>query len=145
MSDPLTEMLRMQEFLQKEHDRAKGLGMTHPMDRQTAKVPCNGCKLCCQRQIIVLFPEKGDQVETYEHWEFKDGTPYLPLKPNGDCYYLGEKGCTIHDRAPYLCRTFDCRQDFKQYTRKERRFLIKTKQNRKDILQRGNDLLRGLP
>lgn len=30
-------------------------------------------------------------------------------KANGECVYLGENGCTIHDRAPSLCRVVDCR------------------------------------
>jgi hypothetical protein len=30
-------------------------------------------------------------------------------KPNGDCIYLDEQGCSIHDRAPSLCRSADCR------------------------------------
>jgi hypothetical protein len=30
-------------------------------------------------------------------------------KPNGECIYLDEHGCTIHDKAPSLCRSADCR------------------------------------
>jgi hypothetical protein len=30
-------------------------------------------------------------------------------KPNGDCIYLAERGCSIHDRAPSLCKAADCR------------------------------------
>jgi Fe-S-cluster containining protein len=33
----------------------------------------------------------------------------LAHKANGDCIYLEEKGCSIHGRAPYMCRTMDCR------------------------------------
>jgi hypothetical protein len=41
--------------------------------------------------------------------------PYIPgalmiaHKPNGECIYLNEHGCSIHDRAPSLCRSADCR------------------------------------
>jgi hypothetical protein len=41
--------------------------------------------------------------------------PYIPgalmiaHKPNGDCIYLDEKCCSIHDHAPSLCRSADCR------------------------------------
>jgi uncharacterized protein len=45
----------------------------------------------------------------------------LKRKANGDCYYLGPTGCTIHDRAPALCREFDCRTLFTALTRQERR------------------------
>jgi hypothetical protein len=41
--------------------------------------------------------------------------PYIPdalmvaHKPNGECVYLDEKGCSIHDHAPWLCKIADCR------------------------------------
>lgn len=34
----------------------------------------------------------------------------LKHKPNGDCVYLDENGCSIHDHAPWVCRMFDCRR-----------------------------------
>lgn len=34
----------------------------------------------------------------------------LAHKANGECVYLGKKGCTIHDRAPIVCKAFDCRR-----------------------------------
>lgn len=34
----------------------------------------------------------------------------IELTPEGNCVYLGEGGCTIHDRAPVICRVFDCRR-----------------------------------
>jgi hypothetical protein len=30
-------------------------------------------------------------------------------KPTGECIYLDEQGCSIHDHAPSLCRVADCR------------------------------------
>ena len=41
--------------------------------------------------------------------------PYIPgalmiaHKPNGECIYVVNGGCSIHDRAPSLCRIADCR------------------------------------
>lgn len=41
--------------------------------------------------------------------------PYIPgaimlaNKPNGECIYLTENGCSIHDNAPSMCRVADCR------------------------------------
>jgi hypothetical protein len=41
--------------------------------------------------------------------------PYIPgalmiaHKPGGECVYLENGGCSIHDRAPSLCRAADCR------------------------------------
>ena len=36
------------------------------------------------------------------------------------CVYLGDAGCTIHERAPYVCRKFDCRVRFLQWTQGEK-------------------------
>lgn len=33
----------------------------------------------------------------------------LAHKPNGECVYVEEGGCSIHERAPSLCRSADCR------------------------------------
>jgi len=33
----------------------------------------------------------------------------LANKPNGECIYLTENGCSIHDNAPSMCRVADCR------------------------------------
>lgn len=33
----------------------------------------------------------------------------LAHKDNGDCIYLGDTGCTIHERKPQQCREMDCR------------------------------------
>jgi hypothetical protein len=72
-------------------------------------VPCNGCTLCCQRDAIRL--EAEDRPEDYQ----TEPHPYLPgalmlaHKPNGECVYLDAQGCSIHGRAPSLCRVADCR------------------------------------
>jgi Fe-S-cluster containining protein len=77
-------------------------------------VPCNGCTACCQRDLIFLKPELGDVVETYETFAATNpltGEQGIALKhkPGGGCIYVDEHGCTIHDRAPVVCREFDCR------------------------------------
>ena len=72
-------------------------------------VPCNGCTLCCQGDAVRLEPE--DRVEDYETepHPYIRGALMLAHKPNGECVYLAEGGCSIHDRAPSLCRSADCR------------------------------------
>lgn len=77
-------------------------------------VPCNGCTTCCQNELLFLHPEDGDNPAEYLTQRVLHpltGRPGLALKqkPNGDCMYLGISGCTIHDRAPAICREFDCR------------------------------------
>lgn len=83
----------------------------------TVSVPCNGCTACCQNDMLMLHPELGDDPAQYETTPAINpvtGKPGLMLKhkPNGGCFYLGESGCTIHDRAPAICRKFDCRAMF---------------------------------
>jgi hypothetical protein len=73
------------------------------------EVPCNGCTICCQGDAIRLQPE--DRVTNYktEPHPYIQGALMIVHKPNGECIYLNENGCSIHDHAPSLCRTADCR------------------------------------
>lgn len=77
---------------------------------RTIAVPCNGCTLCCQKDAVRLLPE--DDAATYR----TEAHPYLPGElmlahgPGGNCIYLGPDGCSIHDCAPSLCRSADCRE-----------------------------------
>jgi Fe-S-cluster containining protein len=82
-------------------------------------VPCNGCTACCRNTApIGIWPSHGDNlafyVQRYMVEEFLEtidghtGTGYaLRRKPNGDCHFLGDSGCTIYQHRPYQCRTFD--------------------------------------
>jgi hypothetical protein len=53
-------------------------------------------------------------------------TAFLQCGETGECIYLGQDGCTIHDRAPAICRAFDCRDLFLSKTRAERLAMIKS-------------------
>ncbi len=92
-------------------------------------VPCNGCRLCCINDVIVLHPEHGDRPELYLTVPIThplNGKPALMLqhKANGECVYLGESGCKIHDHAPAICREYDCRAQYRSMPRAERRHLV---------------------
>jgi len=116
----------------------------------TASVPCNGCTACCQNELLMLHPEMGDIVEAYETQAVTNpitGERRMALKqkPNGDCLYLGDKGCTIHDRAPAICKAFDCRRFFLNIgSRNERRRLLKTGYITKDVIEAGRKRLNTL-
>src|SRR3990167_3882431 len=72
-------------------------------------VPCNGCTLCCKGDSLRLLPEDDPkQYQTVPHNYFQ-GQLMLDHKPNGDCIYLGDTDCTIHERRPQMCREMDCR------------------------------------
>ena len=51
----------------------------------------------------------------------------LATTPEGACVYLGEKGCTIYERRPLICRTFDCRKHYLILPRQDRDNLVRLK------------------
>lgn len=104
------------------------------MGGERSVVPCDGCTACCKRECVVLYPEHGDDPSQYETVPATLNTGLMALigtrrvmlqhKENGECIYLGEAGCTIWDKAPSLCKVFDCRKWFLKFTRAERRKLL---------------------
>jgi Fe-S-cluster containining protein len=108
-------------------------------------VPCGDCHLCC-RMMTPVLPERGDDPLQYDTalCLTPGKEPYLILnrQNNGDCIYLGEHGCTIHARAPWVCRTFDCRALFKASDRAGRKQAIKRGDMSKEIFDRGRELLK---
>ncbi len=69
-------------------------------------------------------------MDSYRHQvaEGPEGKPVFLLETtNGACVYLGPSGCTIYERRPLLCRTFDCRKHY----------LILPRQDRDNLVQLG--------
>lgn len=114
-------------------------------------VPCAGCTACCKNELLMLHPEMGDKPEAYETQDVTNpltGKPGIALKQkrNGDCTYLGDDGCTIHDRAPAICREFDCRQFFLNMgDRATRRKLLSQGLLTKEVMDAGRKRLASLP
>jgi Fe-S-cluster containining protein len=101
---------------------------------------CNGCTACCRGfQVIMLHPNEGDVPENYDPIKLQqhptlNGAPWpdgllpdewkekliLKHKENGDCIYLEENGCTIYDKRPVICRSFDCRINYMRWTKARR-------------------------
>jgi len=105
-------------------------------------VPCNGCTLCCQGDAVRITEEdNADEYLTESH-------PYIPNalmiahKPNGDCIYLNDTGCSIHDRAPSLCRSADCRSLALKYDFDTAMQLHKMKRIDIRVWDKGKDLLK---
>jgi len=94
-------------------------------------VPCNACTECCRsNQGLFLHPGRGDDVESYRHrvlTEQATGNPVflLATEANGQCVYLGASGCTIYERRPLLCRSFDCRKHYLILPRQDRDNLVR--------------------
>jgi Fe-S-cluster containining protein len=87
------------------------------MGQERNVVPCNGCTAFCRHERIILSEEHGDDHTQYYAIPTRKGLDgplewMLAHKRNGDCIYLGKDGCTIHERAPWVCRQFDCRKWF---------------------------------
>jgi hypothetical protein len=112
-----------------------------------ADVPCGKCRLCCQTLIVPLAVEEYAQYDWA--WICKpDGTRLsenaraLKRKPNGDCIYLDERGCSIHGRAPHVCQRFDCRELFLSSDRAGRRQAIRSGKIPKSLFDRGREMVR---
>jgi uncharacterized protein len=73
------------------------------------RVPCNGCTLCCQGDAVRLEPEDMERGYQTEPHPYIPGALMIAHKASGECVYLDEHGCSIHGRAPSLCRSADCR------------------------------------
>lgn len=72
-----------------------------------AKVPCQGCRECCWHHRVDVYPgleptEGLDVVHTASGYS-------LRKRADGACVHLGEGGCTVYDRRPLACRSYDCR------------------------------------
>ena len=91
-------------------------------------VPCNGCHHCCRSEVVAILPEEGDDLQRYDHQIIdvpgQGAVAVLKHRPNGDCVYLDDNGCTIHGHAPFMCRIFDCRRWYQGHTRSQRRKMI---------------------
>ncbi len=72
---------------------------------------CAGCRACCLHERIELHPELGDDPSLYKTETDKGKIYFAPRVPGkiGPCQYLGATGCTIYEKRPALCRSFDCR------------------------------------
>ena len=102
-------------------------------------VPCNGCTLCCHRDAIRILPEDDSTLYQTEAHEYFPGELQLVHKPDGDCIYLGENGCTIHSKAPRMCLQFDCRIMAEKLTYTRAR---KLKGYRMPVWKKGRELLK---
>jgi len=87
---------------------------------------CQGCTTCCkwagQKEVQVrLEPEEIGHFKTDP-----DNPDLLRTKKNGDCIYLEEYGCGIHERSPINCRAFDCRELLKEVMADKTNVFIRT-------------------
>jgi len=119
-------------------------------DARVADVPCAGCTLCCRTLIVPLAEEEYEQyvdAAGEPNWGWittADGKRHgraLKRKPNGECVYLNERGCSIHGHAPHVCQRFDCRQLFSKSDRAWRRQQVKEGKLPKALFDKGREML----
>jgi hypothetical protein len=88
-------------------------------------------------------------VESYRHRVLTDqatGSPIflLATEENGQCVYLGAKGCTIYERRPLLCRSFDCRAHYLILPRQDRDNLVRLGLSSRAVFNAGRARLSSL-
>ena len=73
-------------------------------------VPCGACTACCYYPGVVV-DEKRDRKRLAHLLTERspEGELVLQRRPDGACVHLGERGCTVYEQRPAVCRTFDCR------------------------------------
>jgi Fe-S-cluster containining protein len=62
----------------------------------------------------------------------------------GCCVYLGANGCTIYDRRPFLCRSFDCRKHYLMLPRQDRDNLVQIGLSSRAVFNAGRSRLKTL-
>jgi Fe-S-cluster containining protein len=113
------------------------------------EVPCGGCTQCCNsNQGLFLHPEQGDDVGSYQYKVAADraGNPVflLATTAGGACVYLGDLGCTIYERRPLLCRSFDCRKHYLTLPRQDRDNLVRLELSSRAVFNAGRARLKTL-
>jgi hypothetical protein len=123
--------------------------MANPDASSITAVPCNGCTECCRSgQGLFLHPELGDEVKTYQTQTATDHAGnrvfLLATTPEGACVYLGSSGCTIYERRPVLCRSFDCRKHYLMLPRQDRDNLVRLGLSSRAVFNAGRARIRTL-
>jgi hypothetical protein len=72
-------------------------------------VPCGECHACCTGFVNAQLYPHEIKLNFKTKFSKSENRYHLKHKPNGECTYLVPQGCSIHDRVPTVCRTFDCR------------------------------------
>ena len=73
-------------------------------------VPCSGCTACCYYAGIPVDAKRDRRRLPHLLTERNaDGELVLRQRADGACIHLGERGCTVYEQRPAVCRSFDCR------------------------------------
>lgn len=116
-------------------------------------VPCNGCTACCRGdQAVELNADHGDDPDLYGPENLaiqffgKSGRSGVVLmrRPNGDCTFLRKGRCTIYEKRPAACRSFDCRRIRAAVTRDQRRTMVQERLFTREVFAAARDRMHTL-
>jgi len=84
--------------------------------RTDANVACGTCTACCTSgQFVHIGPDETEALAAigpellFAAPGMPDGHVLMGYDDRGHCPMLGDNGCSIYDRRPRTCRTYDCR------------------------------------
>jgi len=119
------------------------------MTAATNLLPCGECTKCCHGEAVFLYPEDGDNPGLYRTrkvWHALENRPAYALEQrNGACVYLGAQGCTIYDKRPSLCRSYDCRIFVKSFTRAQEKQMVESGKCDPEMFKKGREMLKRFP
>ncbi len=71
---------------------------------------CGACTACCRNVKVEVGADEAQKLDTVliRRPDLPISTRMLRQRDNGDCVYLGPKGCEIYERRPAMCRAFHC-------------------------------------
>lgn len=75
---------------------------------------CHGCNRCCHNKAIRVTPYEilrlarllGISTTDFIVDHTEAGGTVLRAKPNGDCGFLNDRGCSVHPDRPLACRIY---------------------------------------
>lgn len=84
---------------------------TEPRPSPTGATGCIGCRAPCCRFLEVPLDEDEARSGEFLFTRAKDGTAVLRRDDRTGCVYLRDGRCSIYERRPRICRSFDCAGD----------------------------------
>lgn len=116
---------------------------------------CGSCTACCDRDLIVLHPECGDDPSRYDLVTVTHPftrQPALAIRPREDgkpgCRYLSrdpeKPGCTIYHQRPAVCREFDCRKLVRSLTTRKMKLAIRRGLASREVFAAGRERMHTL-
>jgi hypothetical protein len=83
---------------------------TNVGQRRDAGPTCAGCSACCYYEGIPVDKKRDKRHLPHLKTERNvAGELVLQRRADGACVHLGERGCTVYEQRPAICRSFDCR------------------------------------